>query len=515
VGGSGVLTLGVGSGAVVLADRYSVDGEYSAGNGIWSGRDEVLGRQVALQQVVRPDAGPDHVARVVRAAQRATRFQHPRAVQVLDVVHDHLTGAHWLVTEPVEGITLDELVRSRGALTAHEAAALTAQAADALVAAHAAGIVHGEVRPANIFVDRLGVTKLAGFATMRLPSPAREHETDAGAYLCPEMLAGQPADEAGDVWSLAATVLFAISGRAPQDLDQITGALDGGPGPGAGPLAPLLAGTLTTEGGQRWRMPQVRDHLAASSSVVTQRMPILLSLPSSWQDDEVVATVATSPAARKRKGVLATPSRRVLVGLSIGLVVTLATGAAGLHPSLRSETTSATTMGPAHTVGSPRVDSAPSAYQTTTLRARSLTASRPTDRSTGSRVGASRTSPHTAHHRKKPHAKSGSGKAHKSHATSKRHSSRTPSGSSSRPHKAHRRPAHRQPPHHGHGSGPAKPARPAAHHPRPPAHPAPPKPSPPHHSNPPKPSPPHHSNPPKPPKPPKPPAPHPPAHPHH
>ena len=135
---------------------------------------------------------------------------HPRMVRVLDVVLDDQTGTYWLVTEPADGITLSELVRNRRRLIVEEAAALTHQAADALAAAHAAGIVHGAVEPANVLVDGLGRVKLTDFGIVRLPLDRRTDPTGPGSaprgLPRPGGRRRQARDDASDVWSLGATV---------------------------------------------------------------------------------------------------------------------------------------------------------------------------------------------------------------------------------------------------------------------------------------------------------------------
>ena len=118
---------------------------------VWLGRDTVLGREVALKRIgMMPGAtAPDLAARRARGpAGRAA--QPPHVVAVFDLVTDG--DATWLVMEYVEGVTLSALIKRDGALTPDEAAPLVRQAADALAAAHAAGIVHRDVKPSNMLV---------------------------------------------------------------------------------------------------------------------------------------------------------------------------------------------------------------------------------------------------------------------------------------------------------------------------------------------------------------------------
>ena len=351
----------------MLGGRYTLAGEASKNSGIFLGRDEILDRPVALQKVAAAGVGSDYRDEAERTVGRAASLQHPQVVRVLDIVSDDSAGTYWLVTEPTEGITLSELVSGRGRLIVNEAAALTEQAADALAAAHEAGIVHGDVRPANILVDRLGRVKLTAFGIVRPPfDAAKDLAGDVAPYLSPEVLAGQPGDEAGDVWSLGATVLYALSGRPPFGLehDREGGLVSAGNLPaliGAGSLTELLQQSLSTNAAHRWSMAQVRDHLAASSTLVTARMPVLLPRPTSWSDDDVDA-IAEPEAEPRRLGALVA-GRGVLVGLVVALVVAIAMGATMLGRSIDSKPTSATmtssedTSSPSPVIGTPEASS--------------------------------------------------------------------------------------------------------------------------------------------------------------
>ncbi len=334
----------------MLAGRYSLGDESGWRQDIWLGQDEILGWEVALQQVGPADPEAGYLARAEREARRVARLQHPRMVRVLDVVLDDETQAYWLVSEPADGITLSDLVRSRGRLIVKEAAALTHQAADALAAAHAAGIVHGDVGPANVLVDGLGRVKVTDFGIVRVPLDSTPDPTGAGsasrAFLAPEVVAGGARDDASDVWSLGATVLYSLSGRSPHELGvHLSGAQDSAGLSGlldAGALTPLLQATLTADPEQRWPMARVRDHLAESSAVVARRMPTLLSRPTLWQAAEAVPT-APPAAAVKRRPAFLTPSRGVLVAVLAAFVAAVATGMTMFGGGFDSETASSPT----------------------------------------------------------------------------------------------------------------------------------------------------------------------------
>ena len=145
---------------VVVAGRYDLEREIGRGGmgAVWLGRDTVLGRDVALKRIgLLPGATTPDLERAEREARLAARLNHPHVVAVFDLVEDE--GDTWLVMEYVEGITLSALIARDGALSSDQAAPLVRQAADALTAAHAAGIVHRDVKPSNIMVMKGGMAK--------------------------------------------------------------------------------------------------------------------------------------------------------------------------------------------------------------------------------------------------------------------------------------------------------------------------------------------------------------------
>ncbi|NPC99128.1 serine/threonine-protein kinase, partial [Nocardioides sp. zg-DK7169] len=261
----------------MIAGRYSLVREIGRGGmgAVWLGRDEVLGREVALKRI-GPAAGHDDpdvsLERAGREARLAARLNHPHVVAVFDLLREG--EDQWLVMEHVAGSTLADLVRSAGSLSPDQAATLLSQAADALAAAHEAGIVHRDVKPSNILVTPDGEVKLTDFGIARggtdLTLTRTGLVTGSPAYLAPEVASGQPASEASDVWSLGATLFHALAGHPPYDVgENLLGALyrivheEPPRVSDPGWLGPLLHATMATDPARRWSMPQVRDFLAA------------------------------------------------------------------------------------------------------------------------------------------------------------------------------------------------------------------------------------------------------------
>ncbi|MFI9814853.1 serine/threonine-protein kinase [Saccharothrix variisporea] len=206
VGGRYALAERVGSGAMGV---------------VWRAHDALLDREVAVKQLRWPDLSPDEArvagARALREARNAARLHHPNAVAVFDVVVED--DRPWLVMEYVPARSLAELLADHGPLDHAETARIGGHVASALAAAHAAGIVHRDVKPSNVLIGHDGVVKLTDFGISRAANDGTL--TDSGmitgtpAYLAPEVARGDQPGTAADVFSLGATLYAASEGRPP------------------------------------------------------------------------------------------------------------------------------------------------------------------------------------------------------------------------------------------------------------------------------------------------------------
>ena len=330
----------------MIAGRYTLEREIGRGGmgAVWLGVDEVLDREVALKRIgLLPGADSTDLARAEREARLAAQLSHPHVVAVFNLAVDVDTDAQWLVMEYVEGTTLARLVRERGRLSPDEAAPLLWQTADALVAAHAAGIVHRDVKPSNILVDRNRRVKLTDFGIARIAADPSLTQTGlvtgSPAYLAPEVAAGQRGDEAVDVWSLGATIFHVLSGRPPYEMgDNVMGGLyrlvnDEPPRlADAGWMAPLLEATMVKDPSRRWSMVQVRDFLAGPAGRVRRTAPLApveapgttrRRRPGSWGPPGRSPRRTRRCRRRRAPGRSRTAAIGALVALAVAVVVGL------------------------------------------------------------------------------------------------------------------------------------------------------------------------------------------------
>jgi tRNA A-37 threonylcarbamoyl transferase component Bud32 len=213
----------------LLAGRYRVTAALGRGGMgvVWKAVDEVLGREVAVKELrtYTDAAGPelaDLQLRMRREARAAARVRHPGVISVHDIAQ--VDGRPIIVMELVDGPSLDDVLRERGTLDPGEAAGIGAKVMDALAAAHRAGVLHRDVKPGNILLDRSGRVVLTdfGIATMEDPGDgSATHLTRSGElvgsldYLAPERAQGADPGPASDIWALGATLYAAVEGSSP------------------------------------------------------------------------------------------------------------------------------------------------------------------------------------------------------------------------------------------------------------------------------------------------------------
>ncbi|WP_405427440.1 serine/threonine-protein kinase [Streptomyces erythrochromogenes] len=262
-----VTTAGTEAGGdVLIANRYrllSRLGEGGMGT-VWRARDETLHREVAVKEVRAPAglrAGDiaRMYSRLEREAWAAARIPDRNVVTVHDVVMED--ERPWIVMELVRGQSLADLLRAEGPLTPRHAAHIGAEVLSALRAAHAVGVEHRDVKPANVLIAEDGRVVLSDFGIAMVEGSTALTMTGevvgSPEYLPPERALGRPSGPESDLWSLGVMLYAAVEGISPFRQDTALSTLravvdDEPPAPTrAGPLAPVIDGLLRKEPAER------------------------------------------------------------------------------------------------------------------------------------------------------------------------------------------------------------------------------------------------------------------------
>ena len=206
---------------LVLGDRYSLSSRIASGGmgDVWEADDTVLSRQVAVK-VLRPGTDEEVFARRFRSeALYSANLCHANIATVFDYGEEDTLA--YLVMELVPGEPLSTLVQREGALEPARVRAIMGQAALALGAAHEAGVVHRDVKPANILVAPDGTVKLTDFGIARAIDGSGQTQTGevlgTPHYLSPEQALGEPATGASDLYALGVVAHELLTGRRPFD----------------------------------------------------------------------------------------------------------------------------------------------------------------------------------------------------------------------------------------------------------------------------------------------------------
>jgi eukaryotic-like serine/threonine-protein kinase len=205
----------------LLQRRYRLDGRIAAGGmgEVWRATDLALGRSVAVK-LLRPGyaANSEGLARFRAEARHAGSLSHPGIAQVYDYHEADPPYPPYLVMELVDGPSLARLLEN-GPVGPARTMSLIAQAARALAAAHAAGLVHRDIKPGNVLVSRCGQVKITDFGIARAAGSALLTRPGVlmgtPAYLAPEQAAGAPAGPPADLYALGIVAYHCLTGRAP------------------------------------------------------------------------------------------------------------------------------------------------------------------------------------------------------------------------------------------------------------------------------------------------------------
>ncbi|MFI6930022.1 serine/threonine-protein kinase [Streptomyces sp. NPDC050287] len=316
----------------LIAGRYRLLGKLGHGGmgTVWRAKDETVDREVAVKEPRVPDHLPEReqataFERMRREARAAARLDHPAVVNVHDVAV--VDGRPWIVMELVRGRSLGDALQE-GTLGAREAAKIGLEVLGALEAAHAAGILHRDVKPDNVLLGRHDRVVLTDFGIAQIEGET--NLTDTGGfvgspeYIAPERVLGQRPGPASDLWSLGVVLYATTEGvspfrrtNTPATLQSVLNATPAPPASAPGPLADAINGLLQKDPARRPNAAQVRALLEKAANP-----------PAPPPTTEFVP----HPEATQR-GLRPAPGRKVWFGL--GAVVVAATVTAYLmiaHP---------------------------------------------------------------------------------------------------------------------------------------------------------------------------------------
>ncbi|EMF51314.1 MULTISPECIES: serine/threonine-protein kinase [Streptomyces] len=260
----------------VIAGRYRLLtplGEGGMGT-VWRARDEVLHREVAVKEVKAPGGIPVSdvermYARLEREAWAAARVANRNVVTVYDVAMED--GRPWIVMELVRGVSLADLLDAEGPIGPQRAAHIGAEVLSALRAAHEAGVLHRDVKPANVLMSNDGRVVLTdfGIATVEGSSALTMTGEVIGSpeFLAPERALGRAFGPESDLWSLGVLLYAAVEGNSPfrqnTPLSTLRAVVDEElvPPHRAGPLAPVIEGLLRKDPADRMPAEQAERDL--------------------------------------------------------------------------------------------------------------------------------------------------------------------------------------------------------------------------------------------------------------
>ncbi|WP_406104604.1 serine/threonine protein kinase [Streptomyces sp. NBC_01003] len=246
---------------------------------VWRAKDETVDREVAVKEPRVPDHLPERerttvFERMRREARAAARLDHPAVVNVHDVAVED--GQPWIVMEFVQGRTLGDALQE-GTLSAREAARIGLEVLGALEAAHAAGVLHRDVKPDNVMLGRHDRVVLTDFGIAQIEGET--NLTDTGGFvgspefIAPERVLGQRPGPASDLWSLGVVLYAATEGvspfrrsNTPATLQSVINATPAAPAAAQGPLAEAINGLLAKDPARRPNAARVRDLLERAAN---------------------------------------------------------------------------------------------------------------------------------------------------------------------------------------------------------------------------------------------------------
>jgi N,N'-diacetylchitobiose transport system substrate-binding protein len=237
-------------------------------------------------------------------ARRSAALDHSSIVKVFDVIVDG--GEPWIVMQLVSGGSLEQSVTEHGRWPVDRVRGLAAALLDALAAAHAAGVLHRDVKPSNVLLTGSGQPLLTDFSIAKMIGVSADTTTGllkgSAGYIAPERVMSASVGPEADLFGLGATLYFAVEGRAPfTTTDPIAGAIAAAGTPHArpthaGPLTPLIDGLLA-------KSPRQRLTVAQAQAMLRGEATVRVGVPGAPNERATVPAGPTVETARPRRRV--------------------------------------------------------------------------------------------------------------------------------------------------------------------------------------------------------------------
>ncbi|MEV6844937.1 protein kinase [Actinoplanes sp. NPDC051411] len=374
-------------GARVVAERYRLVGELGRGGmgRVWAARDELLGRDVAVKELVLPAGmAPEDVRdlaeRTIREARAIARLDHRNVVRIFDVVFTD--GRPWIVMELVRSRSLYEVVSTDGPMPPEQVARIGLDVLAALTAAHRAGILHRDVKPANVLLGLDGRVVLTDFGLATAAGDSSMTSTGivlgSPSYLAPERALDGEIGPAADLWSLGATLYAAVEGKPPYTRSSPMATLAAlateppTPPEQAGAMGPALAALLEKNPARRADAVTaerlLREAAEEASTAPTRQYAYItprIQAPAEETRAEVIIPATVPPAKR------ATRTRLLIAAAAIAILAAIVIA---VRPALDSA--SADEVPTPSASAAAFIDPAPSTSPTTTAPKHSRSPSR-------------------------------------------------------------------------------------------------------------------------------------------
>jgi len=291
----------------VIAGRYRLEAPIGRGamGVVWRARDQLLDRDVAIKEVLigatlTPQERAKAYQRTLREAKTAARLNHPNVVTVYDVAEDE--GRPWIIMQLVNAQSLDQVLATSGPLSPWQTAEMGRQLLGALNVAHAAGVMHRDVKPSNVLLTRDGRAVLTDFGIATFAGDTRLTQTGmvmgSPGFTAPERIRGEDATPASDLWSLGATLYATVEGHGP--FERRGGAIttmsaiineDAPAAPTAGALAPVIGALLRRE-------PADRPDAATAARMISEVLPQLPTRTGAAPAGYEPTSLSPSPPSR-------------------------------------------------------------------------------------------------------------------------------------------------------------------------------------------------------------------------